>query len=179
VLATLPIEPITRRTALPLQGIVATGTHTGLLQTYVHQFKYENARQLAIPLGQRLARCIHNYNVTYDTIAAVPLHVQRQQERGYNQSRLLTKVAAKLLNKPDSSAWIVRNQYTRPQVGLNRTQRQTNVNGAFQAAAGFNGKRVLLIDDVFTTGSTLQACAQALASSGAASVYGLTITAAA
>ncbi len=178
-LATLPINPVTRRTAPPLRGIIATAPHTGLLRTYVHGLKYENARYLAAPLGNRLARCIHAYKMTYDTIAAVPLHVQRQHERGYNQSKLLTQVAATYLNKPDSSAAIVREQHTRPQVGLSRSQRQSNVSGAFRAANSFQGQRVLLVDDVYTTGATLQACAQALANRGAAAVYAVTLTAAA
>ncbi len=178
-LANTPIAPITRRHAPPLRGIIATAPHTGLLRTYVHALKYEDARYLAEPLGKRLAQCIHAYKMTYDTIAAVPLHVQRLHERGYNQSKLLTQVAATYLKKSDSSAAIVREQHTRPQVGLNRRQRRSNVSGAFRATASFNGQRVLLVDDVYTTGATLRACAQALANRGAAAVYAITLTAAA
>jgi ComF family protein len=105
--------------------------------------------------------------------------VQRLHKRGYNQSKLLTQVAATYLKKPDSSAAIVREQHTRPQVGLSRRQRRSNVSGAFRATASFNGQRVLLVDDVYTTGATLRACAQALANRGAAAVYAITLTAAA
>ena len=178
-LAQLPLRPQSRPTTPPLHGLLATAPHSGLLQTYVQQLKYEQATQLAVPLGRRLAHCIHRADVTFDTVIAVPLHVHRERERGYNQSKLLAQVVAKLLGKTDSSAQVVRSQDTRPQVGLNRAQRQVNVDGAFRASTSLQGQRVVLIDDVYTTGATLQACANALAAVGVASVYGLTVTAAA
>jgi ComF family protein len=112
-------------------------------------------------------------------VAAVPLHTQRLRERGYNQSKELATTVAALLEKPDYSQYVHRDHYTRPQVGLSRAERHRNVAKAFSATPPVNGKHILLIDDVFTTGATLRACAQALVTNGAGAVYGITVTAAA
>ncbi len=174
----IPITRIRTR-AGSIALVAATGVHQGELQRLVQALKYEDARALAQPLGKRMALRVSQEQLAIDGVAAVPLHAQRLRERGYNQSKLLAAQVAELLGKPDYSNYIRRDRNTRSQVGLSRKERLTNVEGAFFAAPVFIGKRILLVDDVFTTGATLQACAQTLVTGGATTVYAVTVTAAA
>ncbi len=163
----------------PLRGSAATGVHEGKRQQAVHALKYDNARVLATPLGDRLSRCLEEKQWIVDTIVPVPLHLHRQRIRGYNQALLLGAYVAAKHNLPLEVTAITRQRDTTPQVGLNREQRQANVTGAFAADPSVVTLRsLLLIDDVYTTGATLQACAQAALDAGAAAVYSLTVTAA-
>ncbi|MEL6148904.1 MAG: ComF family protein, partial [Chloroflexota bacterium] len=175
----IPLNTIENTTHDTLTAIATTGLHTGLLQHMVQSLKYEHARALAPPLAGRMAQRLEQLNWPIDSVAAVPLHTHRLRERGYNQSKDLTIEIAELLGLPDYSDFIVRDHYARPQVGLNRRERQQNVAGAFSATARVQGRHILLVDDVFTTGATLSACAEALLSNGAGAVYGMTVTAAA
>jgi ComF family protein len=157
--------------------IVATGIHEGKLQQAVHALKYTGAHELAAPLGDRLVATLQTLNWTIDTIIPVPLHTSRERERGYNQSQQLGAYMAQVLGIPCDPSALLRWRDTPPQVGLNREQRQANVRGAFRATTALNGS-VLLIDDVFTTGATLQDCARAAYEAGATTVFGMTVTAA-
>ncbi len=163
----------------PLVFIASTGTHEGKLQQAVHALKYAGATELAIPLGDRLLAAVEKTHLAQriDVIIPVPLHASRHRDRGYNQSERLADYLSQALNIPCDPSALVRQRDTPPQVGRNREQRQSNMRDAFRAAALLSGS-VLLIDDVFTTGATLQACAQAALAAGAAAVYGLTVSAA-
>lgn len=116
-----------------------------------------------------------------DVIVPVPLHKKRLRERGYNQSKLLAQVLAAVWQLPMRDDLLARTVNTRHQVGLSKTERRQNVNGAFavpeRVRADLAGKRVLLVDDVITTGSTLLACAKALHQAGAAQVQSVTLVA--
>jgi ComF family protein len=105
----------------------------------------------------------------------VPLHPQRLEERGYNQSALLATTFCGAVGLPLQLAWLERVRETRQQVELGPSERHANVEGAFYATEAVAGQRLLLIDDVYTTGSTLRACAAAALTAGAAVVYGLTL----
>jgi ComF family protein len=161
----------------PLLSISATGIHGGKLQEAVHALKYANARQLTIPLGNRLLKSLDALRWQIDAVIPVPLHEARQRERGYNQARLLAEYVAQARGIAYQPNAIERWRNTPPQVGRNRAQRQANVHGAFRAVAPLAGS-VLLVDDVFTTGATLQACALAAREAGASEVYALTVSAA-
>jgi ComF family protein len=161
----------------PLISVVATGIHEGKLQQAVHALKYAGANQVIIPLGNRLIDALATLKWSVNTIVPVPLHHARQRERGYNQSYQLGDYMAQVLGIPCDPSALLRWRDTPPQVGLNREQRHANMHGAFQANTSLSGS-VLLIDDVFTTGATLQACAQAAHDAGASAVYGLTVSAA-
>lgn len=175
-LSQVPVE--TQRIRLtPDFFIASTGIHEGKLQEAVHALKYANARELAVPLGDRMLAALETLNWTIDTVIPVPLHTSRMRERGYNQSQQLGAYMAQVLGIPCVPSALLRWRDTPPQVGLNREQRQANVRGAFRAAALLDGS-VLLIDDVFTTGATLQDCARAAYEAGARRVYGMTVTAA-
>jgi predicted amidophosphoribosyltransferase len=105
----------------------------------------------------------------------VPLHEQRLQERGYNQSELLALHFCHAVGLSLQPEWLARTRQTRQQVGLGPTERQTNVQDAFTATGDVEGHSLLLIDDVYTTGATLRACAMTAFAAGANAVYGLTL----
>lgn len=163
----------------PLSAVAATASHTDKIQQMIWSLKYENATHLAAPLASRMAARLTQLNWTFDTIIPVPLHSIRLMERGYNQSQLLAEHLAEHIGQPCTPDALHRQRQTQSQVGLNALERQMNMQEAFIAeTALITGKIVLLIDDVFTTGATLAACAGAALDAGAVEVYGLTLTAA-
>jgi ComF family protein len=161
----------------PLQALASTSWHQTMARQTVHALKYDGAAYLARPLARRLAARLDTLDWTFDTVIPVPLHDSRERSRGYNQSYLLARELAEILMLPCSSTAIVRSVNTRPQVGLNADQRRTNVQNAFFAPTGtLSGRAILLVDDVFTTGATLAACADAALRAGADRVFGITVT---
>ena len=106
---------------------------------------------------------------------AVPLHAERLAERGYNQSELLATAFGQSAGLPCRPDWIARHASTRPQVGLGAEERRANVAQAFVADAAVAGRALLLVDDVYTTGSTLNACAAAARTAGARAVFALAL----
>lgn len=148
----------------------------GTIQRAVHALKYRGRRVLARPLGGLLADHLRDLDWPAATIAPVPLHRLREHARGYNQSALLARVVAARLGWPLQEAGLVRQRDTPPQVGLDRSARQENVRGAFRWTAPTPPPlRILLLDDVYTTGATMEACAQALREAGAQDVRGLAL----
>jgi competence protein ComFC len=161
----------------PLAGIAATGVHEGIIREAVQGLKYGQAKVVAQPLGGRLMTQYVRQNWTIDMIIPVPLHISRLAERGYNQAQLLSEVLAKESALPCLPEAVSRQRNTQSQVTLNAMERQTNLLDAFQANPQFvSTNHILLIDDVYTTGATLSACAQAILEAGAQAVYGLTVT---
>lgn len=161
----------------PLAGIAATGVHEGIIREAVQGLKYGQAKAVAQPLGERLTTQYVRQNWTIDIIVPVPLHMSRLAERGYNQAQLLSEVLTKEAALPCAPEAVSRQRNTQSQVTLNAMERQTNLLDAFQANPQIvSTKHVLLIDDVYTTGATLSACAQAILEAGAQAVYGLTVT---
>jgi ComF family protein len=111
-----------------------------------------------------------------DLVIPVPLHPSRQKERGFNQAGLLASVLAERARLPLNDGHLTRTRATPPQVGLGAEERKVNVQDAFiWEGNGLEGVRVLLIDDVCTTGATLEACAVALQAGGARLVWALTL----
>lgn len=132
---------------------------------------------LADPLGHLLARTWQQGSVPVDLVLPVPLHRARVRQRGYNQSLLLARVLGAEAGLPVRDDVLVRWRSTRVQVGLSAEQRRVNVQGAFACLiSDLHGQRVLLIDDVLTTGATLNACATALLQAGAGEVWALTLS---
>jgi ComF family protein len=115
-----------------------------------------------------------------EIVIPVPLHPERERERGYNQANLLVQYFCREIGLNSDLMALQRVRHTRPQVGLDPTARRENVEGAFRAeSARVAGKRILLLDDVFTTGATMTAASQALLDCGARQVAGICVARAA
>jgi ComF family protein len=143
----------------------------------IHQLKYRNLRTLAVPLAQLLRDYLVSNPVPGDVLVPVPLHRKRLRERGYNQSCLLARELGKLISLPVVDDCLVRQRHAPPQARTTTVEeRLSNVVGAFACRDRRLGdKQVLLVDDVSTSGATLDACAAALKAAGAKSVWGLTL----
>lgn len=163
-----------------MDGLRAYAFHTGPLQEAIHQFKYRDLRSLAATLGEMMGRGWDRLvpaDLVIDIIVPVPLHPTRQRKRGYNQAALLARELSRHLGRPVAEEVLIRTRATAPQVGLGVQERQENVRGAFQVRNNsLAGKRVLLVDDVCTTGSTLEAGSDALHRGGVSSVWAYTLT---
>jgi competence protein ComFC len=165
-----------RAHSLVIEKIRSVALFDGVLREAIHRFKYERLAGLAEPFGDMLADYWFAEQLTADWLIPVPLHPSRERDRGYNQSELLARRLARRVGAPLSSRGLRRTRATAVQMTLNAAQRRENVAGAFECVEPrVRGARVLLIDDVGTTGATLDACAQAVLKAGAASVMGLTL----
>ena len=158
----------------------AAALHTTPLREAIHALKYQDRPQLARLLGRYLVAAFQRdpwatlpYEI--DAVVPAPLHADRLSERGFNQSELLAQVLCNATELTMQPTWLERTRSTRQQVGLNPRERKQNVDGAFTASTEVRGKTLLVIDDVYTTGATLEACAQAALDSGSDRVYALTL----
>ena len=149
----------------------------GVIRQAIHQLKYRNLRALAAPLAELLHDYLVKTEVAGDVLVPVPLHQKRLRERGYNQSSLLARELSKLINLPVVDNCLIRQRQALPQARTSTVdERRSNVTGAFTCGnRHLQDKRVLLVDDVSTSGATLDACAAALKAAGATSVWGLVL----
>lgn len=148
----------------------------GPIRDALHELKYEKNIGLGNALAVHLEELLQDQNWAITLIVPVPLGKQRLKQRGYNQADLLAKPLAATTRIPYNPKCLIRQRETRSQVELSRKERQANLKGAFLANQKVvRGKAVLIIDDVTTSGSTLNACAAALREAGANSAFGLTI----
>lgn len=146
------------------------------LRSAIHDFKYNNHRALTPALGEILVASYRRHQLEVEVIVPVPLHELKLKERGYNQSELLARQLGQALNLPVNVTTLRRARKTESQMTLKADERLKNVANAFSCAdRNLDRRHVLLVDDVCTTGSTLDACAVALKAGGAASVWGLTL----
>jgi ComF family protein len=152
--------------------------HTGKAREAVLKLKFKGVSSLANTLAKELVLTARQYGLDHAVgITAVPLHPQRLRERGYNQAGLLAKALSESLEIELWNKYLVRSRQTRTQIGLNRVEREENVRAAFEwRGQPLNGKIALVIDDVCTTGATLNECATALKAAGAGKVWALTLT---
>ncbi len=148
------------------------GAYEGALRQLIHLFKYAKIRTLARPLGRLLSRAMPR-DERFDAIVPVPLYWRRRLQRGFNQSELLARGLARSTGIPVVGA-LRRVQSTPTQAGLSNSARRLNVVRAFRSRS-VAGQRILLVDDVMTTGSTATACALALKRAGAKRVALLTV----
>lgn len=155
------------------------GRYEETLLDCIHRFKYNEHLGVGKVLGQMMAVYAYPaFNVSdYTLIMPVPLHPKRLRQRGFNQSLLLARVIAARHDRPVDFMTLKRQIYTEPQVNLGRSERETNIKGAFKIAdAGrIAGEKILLVDDVYTTGSTVKECATVLLKAGAEDVAVLTL----
>ncbi len=176
------LHPPFRVTDLVFGGeVLSLGPYEGLLAEAIKAAKYRPSRRMAQRLAEALARpCRAPWPVEMpDVIVPVPLHPAREAERGFNQAAVLGRALAAVVEKPFSPA-LVRVRATRPQADCTEEERAANLAGAFAPAAGlrtaaFTGRRLCLVDDVATTGATLDRCRQALLPLHPRSVMALTL----
>jgi ComF family protein len=151
---------------------------TGPARAAIHALKYDGERRLVEPLGGLMAQRWRAAGIGGDLLAAVPVHAQRRRERGFDQAELLAREVGRLLGLPFTPV-LERAARTSAQYQLGRTARAGNVGRAFAVSdrmrARVSGRWVILIDDVMTTGATVNACATALHEAGAQAVSALTL----
>lgn len=157
----------------------ASGVYDGPLMEAIHSFKYGKKTGLAIPLGKLLRETFFRFwdSQSIDMVIPVPLHIERLRTRGFNQALLLFSWWAEAANIPCNLRAIKRLHKTVPQTHLSKKERKKNIRGAFELRfpETIKGKRILLVDDVYTTGATVNECARVLIKGGATAVDILTL----
>jgi len=160
-----------------IDGIRSPFRFDGVIRQAVHELKYRNLRALSPELAKLMYDYLISNPVPAESLVPVPLSWKRLKERGYNQSGLLAKELGKLSGLPLVDDCVIRKKNTPPQARTATvSERRQNVADAFACRDDrLKGKKVLLIDDVSTSGATLDACARAIKADGAVSVWGLTL----
>jgi len=174
-----------RRLEPPFVKAAAYGSYEGGLRELIHLLKYNGVRPAAKVLGRMLAEAVSHLQPALGEgsflVVPVPLHRKKLRQRGFNQSELIAQAALKLVNTSDrfhlAPAVLERRRETQAQIGLSRRQRRENMRGAFAVARAdeVKDKPILLVDDVFTTGTTVSECARVLRRAGAWKVYVATV----
>ena len=150
--------------------------YEGPVSAMIRKLKYHNAMDLAPILAQLLADYWKKIQWEADVVIPIPLSEKRRMQRGYNQSELIAKDFGITVGIPCDTRALMKQQDTPHQVGLSAEERQANLKGAFAAEPKLvRGKRILLLDDVMTTGSTFSECSDVLLKTGAKSVYCLSV----
>ena len=169
--------PTCRQLQTEIDGIRSPYRFDEVIRKAIHQLKYHNLKAISSCLAELLADYLQSNPLPGEAIVPVPLHPRRLRERGYNQSSLLARKLGKLTNLPVVENCLIRIKEAQPQVKAhNIEERRENVIDAFMCRnEKISGKQIILIDDVCTSGATLESCALALKSKGATSVWGLTL----
>lgn len=161
---------------LPYKGFRAFAYYDGVVKKAIHHLKYQNDLTIGRYLDGWLQLVYQRTGWEVDLIVPIPIGEQKRLERGYNQAERLVKPLAEMLDIPFTCDGLIRINEISSQVGLNHQQRQENVRQAFVAKAQeIKCKRVLLVDDVFTSGATMEAAATELVAAGAMEVFCLTV----
>ena len=157
----------------------AVAIYETLILDAIHQFKYGRNISTGSALASFMAEfCFPNFDFTdYSLILPVPLHIRRLRERGFNQALILAKAIEKKYQIPVNFSLLKRRKFTLTQTGLDKKEREKNIRGAFAVTgnAKIEGKNIILIDDVYTTGATINQCAKTLIKAGANKVAVLTL----
>lgn len=150
-----------------------------LVQHLLHEFKYKNRKDIGTWLGHRLGEALtaSPHFIRPDALVPVPLYRSRQRKRGYNQAQVLCTAMANYLGAPVLENVVVRNSPTETQTRKTRIERWQNMEGKFEARnlETLEGKHLLLVDDVITTGATLESCGRALLAAGTVTLSVATI----
>ncbi|HET9110495.1 MAG TPA: ComF family protein [Ktedonobacterales bacterium] len=161
-----------------LDRIVVALRYDGATRSAIRALKFRRQRRLALPLAYHLTVAAVRAGAEVDIIIPMPLHTTRVRERGYNQAALLARPLTRTLEAPVNERILARIRATQPQTRLNHIERRANVAGAFGLmgpAEALEGKRIALVDDVTTTGATLEAAAEALRAAHPAAIYALAV----
>lgn len=167
--------PHCRKESFAFTQALSWGGYQGILRQIILRLKQSTGETLAHQMSREWAEQCHDplAELKIDTVVPVPLHWSRRLWRGYNQAAALANGIARNLGKPCRSGWLWRHQQTPRQVTLTSQERRRHLRQAFRARlpAGLQGKTLLLVDDVMTTGSTADACARTLLGAGAGRVH--------
>jgi competence protein ComFC len=160
----------------PYDALRSWAEFNGPLRTALHHLKYRSDIGISDTLSGPLIKIAEESHWNFDIVIPIPIGKQHRKERGYNQAALIAYPIALAFNVPYSDKLIYRIKETKSQVNLTSSERFKNLHNAFQGKnAKLKDKRVLLVDDVTTTGATLNSCAKALADSGCENIYCLTV----
>lgn len=133
-----------------------------LIQKLVHEFKYRGNKEVGIYLGAMIGISLNNTNRFHkiDALIPLPLYADKEHKRGFNQARVLCNGISEVMNIPVITGNVIRKRFTETQTKKHRTERWENVKSSFEIKniAQLKGKNILLVDDVVTTGATLEAC---------------------
>ena len=150
--------------------------YEGAVRDAILRFKFNNCGNFARIFAKYLAFAVKQYEIDFDLVAYTPMTKKGQRKRGYNQSELLAEYFCAILGCEEKCIeGIAKIKETKPQEMLRKAERKTNLLDAYRCIGDVAGKRVLVIDDIKTTGATLNECAKVLKRAGAASVVGLTV----
>lgn len=155
--------------------------YEGAAKKSVTAFKYKGRQEYVAFYAEELLRVYGKWmeSLCLDALIPVPVYKERKRLRGYNQAELLAKELGRRLNLPVESRVLVRNRPTKPQNGLSQRERQKNLEKAFDCYPEYSKrgrlKKVLLVDDIYTTGSTMEACAKSLSKAGVKEIYFVTL----
>jgi len=166
-----------RRRVRPFDRCRSAGIYDSGLREAIHRVKFDGGKTLGRCLGRWLARALSSEAAEVDLVIPVPLHPRRVRERGYNQSELLSEALAASCGLTHSARLLRKTTPTRSQATLGRHDRRKNLRGTFALSPGaaISGKRILLVDDIYTTGCTVEECCRALRRGGARSVRVVTL----
>jgi ComF family protein len=174
-----------QRVTPPFSKATAYGSYDGGLRELIHLLKYQQVRPASNVLGRMLAEAIATLFPSFDgrelLVIPVPLHAQKLRQRGFNQSELIARAALKILGCGRQCEWspgiLERQRETASQIGLSRHQRRENMRGAFRVLQPekVREREILLVDDVYTTGTTASECARVLRKAGATEVWVATV----
>jgi ComF family protein len=171
-----PYPSDSRRPPASLEDVYVAFTFQSPLREAVHQLKYRRARRMAVPLGALLAAHAAARRLDAEAVLAIPLHRARLAERGFNQAEALASEVARGLGLPLINVGLERIRATDQQAKMaDARARAENMRDAFRWHGARPPRRLLLVDDVYTTGATMGSCAEALRAAGAEAVYGLAL----
>lgn len=154
-----------------IASMTVLGRYEGRLAAIVRCLKFDALPRAGTLLGERLARRLLAHPVRVDMVAPVPLHWRRRWNRGYNQAERIGRPIAEALGRPLRGGTLARTRFTPSQTGRDRRGRIANVRRAFVVKGNVEGRSVLLVDDVVTTGATVRECARVLLAAGAGPVH--------
>jgi len=167
-----------RRHGWPFALARAPGPYEGILKDAIHRFKYGGSRRLAVPLALLMVEVLlsEDFCADLDLVVPIPLSYNKLRHRGFNQAALLAKEIGGRLKIPVNNRVLVKILDTPSQTGLSRAAREINLQSAFEVTnvEHLQGKNILIVDDVFTTGSTMSVAAAAIKRVGAGQVFGIT-----
>ncbi len=163
---------------LSVENIYAAVSYNSYVREFIHRFKFRNSSYLYKPFAILMKNAMDANDLTdFDLIVSVPIHWRKEAIRGYNQSALLASEISNLTGIEYNSKSLIKHKWTKEQNRLSKTEREINLKGSFAVRDRNNivDKRILLVDDLYTTGNTIKTCARVLSQAGAKSVTGLVL----